>query len=567
MCSLTNGNFMKTTQLLLASLIAFAAATSGCVTKSRRSSALKLKEKSAAPLTMNEVTEEQPIAKTKKRRKATAGADHVSVQPVPTPAPTISQANLQNCERAVAQLVAPVKSLYALLPAGTYAPSDGPLDAVLKVTPADCADRERRGPALQAMATAMNQQTGRIGVILPLSGPRAKLAAFLVKGMRASFQEAGLNFDQVTILKDSAGDARTAEVRLAELVFKDKPALVIGGLEAAEADVLSRRAGELMMPTVLLSRDRTFAARSPYVFSVYPDDKRLADTLVQAGGQRGFKRYAILRPIGGKSDKVSQYFRDAVLASGGRIVQDLVYTPNNFDSMQGVARQLFKTESADRIDEYRAAYRKARQRAQEERVPFDPRMVVLRPIIEFDAVFLPDDFRTARHFAKLFKFHMVDRLPMIGNHEWRSPALVDPFDEFLDGSFFADFIGSYTKLPQTVSAPTIGSPYFVHPNSVAQVDFQLIGYRVGRTARQLLQGQSQTAPIRRRQIPEALAALTSNDATFFGNGRVFDKYRQSGWPTYLFNVTKGGLVLDQANASAAVSSTPAVARPALVTRR
>src|SRR5690606_24878972 len=102
-------------------------------------------------------------------------------------------------------------------------------------------------------------------------------------------------------------------------------------------------------------------------------------------------------------------------------------------------------------------YQRARRAAEAQRVPFDPRMVVLKPIVNFDAVLLPDDFRTARHFAKLFKFHQVDKLTMIGNHEWRSPALVEPYDDFLEGSFFADFIGSYAKLPAAVSAPTAGS--------------------------------------------------------------------------------------------------------------
>jgi hypothetical protein len=246
---------------------------------------------------------------------------------------------------------------------------------------------------------------------------------------------------------------------------------------------------------------------------------------------------------------MAEFFQAALEKSGGRIVQNIVYTPNNFDSMQGVSRQLFRTEAAEREGEYRAAYRKARQKAAAEHVPFDPRMVVLKPIVDFDAVFLPDDFRMARHFAKLFEFYQVDKLAMIGNHEWRSPALVQPFDAFMEGSFFADFIGAYDKLPPSVSAPTEGSPYFVHPQNVMPVDFQLIGYRVAKTARLALKGPMPS----RRGVNDALVAVASDNGAFFGNGKVFDKERQSNWPTFLFNVTKGQITLGSAPTSAAVS--------------
>ena len=167
-------------------------------------------------------------------------------------------------------------------------------------------------------------------------------------------------------------------------------------------------------------------------------------------------------------------------------------------------------------------------------------MVLLKPMIEFDAVFIPDDFRTVRHFAKLFRYHMVGHMPLIGNHEWRSPALIDPYDDFLDGSIFGDFIGSYTNLPGRISAPTVASPYFVSPEQVTTVDFQLIGYRAGKAA-----GMArQAARPNRRQLADAMLTFTSDKDGFFGRGRVFDQERHSQWPTYLFTIVKNTLVLD-----------------------
>ena len=425
--------------------------------------------------------------------------------------------------------------------------------------PAACADQaEKRRDAVQTVVAAVNTHADKVGVILPLTGPKSKFANYIVQGIRAAFQESGGNMDDVVVLKDSAGLVKTAESKLAELVFKDKVGIVMGGLDRAEADMLAAWSKELMMPLTLLSRDREAVGDSPWAFRVYPDEKRLAETLVAAGLKRGLKRVSIVRPDNHKSDKIADYFRKALAANGGQVVNDLVYTPGNFDSMQATSRQLFQIDANNRRDEYRAAYMKARADAAKEGVPFDQRMVVLRPIINFDAVFIPDDFLSVRHFAKLFKFHMVDKLPLIGNHEWRSPALVEPWDSFLEGSFFADFIGSYQKLPSGLAAETVGSPYFVRPQQVVVTDFQLIGYRAGKVARLTVDGGKGKT---RREFNRILAALSSDGQNFFGAGKIFDDARQSNWPTYLFSVSKGELVLaneDQSLQLSAPASAPAV---------
>lgn len=536
---------ISTRKILLLLLTAMLAA--GCVTtKKKKKGELSLKKKPAKPLTMMEVADEDPEPSTNgKPAKMKAGNSNVVAAAAPKP-PTAVETS--SCTDLLAKHQTPYRNLQKLMTPGTYVSQSSSLDQLLIVDPKNCYDLQKRELVMKLVAESLDNHSGRIGVILPLTGSRAKFANYVLQGMRAAFNEAGVNFDQAVILKDSAGMPKNAEARLAELVFKDRAMMVVGGLDKAEADALAPWSQSLQVPIVLMTRNRDATAQSSFAFTLYPDEKRLADTLASAAKKRNFRRIAVLRPAGGKSDKVAEYFKKSIVAQGGTINYDLVYTPGNFDSMQAVSRELFKTEAAERTEEWRAAYRKARKQAEKEKVPFDPRMVVLKPIVDFDAVFVPDDFRTVRHFVKLFKFHMVDKLPMIGNHEWRSPALIEPYEEFLDGSIFADFIGSYSKLPATVSAPTLSSPYFVAPQNVVPVDFQLIGYRAGKAAR-MVQMQKQTT---RRQVPAAMLALKSDQSTFFGNGAVFDAERHSNWPTYLFSVSKAGLVLESDNVSAMV---------------
>ncbi len=475
------------------------------------------------------------------------GAPAGTTAPAASAATGASSEVQMGCQELVDKFAASYRKLYAMVPTGTYVPGaaeNQALDRMLAAQPADCADSGRRREIVQAISNAVGQHGGKVGVILPLGGNRAKLANFIVQGMRAALQESGKKLEDVIILKDSGGVAKTAEIKLAELVFKDKVAMVMGGLEKPEADVLAAWSKDLQIPVLLLARDRESVNPSPLAFRVYPDEKRLAETLVAAAVKRGLKRVAIVRPDNHKSDKISDYFKKALAAQGGAVAFDLMYTPGNFDSMQGVGRQLFQTEAQERLDEYRKAYKKAQKKAAEEGQPFDPRMVVLKPIVAFDAAFIPDDFRTVRHFAKLFKYHMVDKLPLIGNHEWRSPALVEPWDEFLNGAIFADFIGSYGKLPQQLATETVGSQFFVKPSEVVPTDFKLIGYRA---ARVLKLAVANAAGQPRRAVAQALPGLASDSPGFLGGGKIFDEGRHANWPTYLFSVAKGEIVLESEN--------------------
>lgn len=526
-------------------LALLAAGQAACVSTSKKREELRLKNKAAKKISMEDLTGngQGPDTIAPKGKPAKAGAKTT------TPPPKVD--HLKQCQDLVTRYSLPLLALYKRMPTGVYAPTGGALDVATNANVAQCVDQSQQATIIRAVAAAINEHGGRIGFVLPVSGERARPATALLNGVKAALGDMGVNFDQVAILKDSGGTVAGLEARLAELVFKDKVSLVVGGMDQAEAEALARWSAALSLPTLLVTREREITLKSPYVFRVYPDEKRLAGTLADAADRRAYRRIAVLRPTGGKADKVTEYFKSAATAHGATIVFDLTYTPGNFESMQGVAQQLFQTDASLRADEYRLAYRKARQRAQAEGVAFDPRMVLLKPIINFDAVFLPDDFRSVRHMVKLFKFHMVDHLPVIGNHEWRSPALINPPEDFLDGSIFGDFVGSYAKLPASLGAQTTDSPYFVLPEQVGALDFGYIGYRVGRAARL---GTQNAATISRRRIAGVLAGAQSDGTGAFPRGPIFDRERQVNWPTYLFKLDGPSLVLESEDSLPAASA-------------
>jgi hypothetical protein len=515
----------------------------GCSSRNQQAE-VTLKGTPSKAITMEEVTGNNDT-KPKKVRKKKIGSRKDKSNETTTEEPKKSRglsAKLkQQCIDLITKVVPPYRELYGKINPSTHTKNpDSAIEKMTELTTDACGRADTYRAAVAMINAGTNEHAGRIGIMLPLTGKNNQLTTFIAKGMRAAFAESGQNFETATILRDTSTPADPERV-LAELVFKDKVAAVIGGFENLEAQVLAQWSERLMLPVIITNHDRNVGNASRYSFMLYPDEMRLAYTLAAEAQKRGIKRIAILKPVNNKSDRLVNYFKQALLSQGGQVAYDLIYTPGNFDSMQAVSRTMFKVDAAERVDEYRAAYRKARRQAEAQNVPFDPRMVVLKPIVNFDAVFLPDDFRTARHFAKLFKFHQVDKLTMIGNHEWRSPALIEPYDSFLEGSFFADFIGSYSSLPSAISAPTLGSSFFVQPSSVLAVDFQLIGYRAGKVGAVITKEKN----TRRRNLPQKISNITSNSSAFFGNGLVFEKSRQSKWPTYVFGIANGGLQLEK----------------------
>ena len=464
----------------------------------------------------------KPTAKTKRKRSTIAKK---------TPA-KLSAKLSNHCTNLYKSVSVPFKNLLSKADPGAIVADNTALFSVTRMQPKDCYSKLTVKNALKDAYATLNNHNVKIGVILPLTGPKSDLSTFILQGIKASVEEAGLDYKTAVIIKDDRGDPSLTEKKLSELVFRDKVTTVVGGLDESTATVLAKWADQTQISTFLLTRNREIVKGKTHAFRIYPDQKRLAASLAHTAGMNNFKKVAILRPANQKSDQLSKFFTDSFSSSGGRIVNDFIYTPNNFDSMNAIVRQLFQIDTSTRRGELKRAYDRQRRLSAAEGVPFNPRMVSLRPIVDFDAVFIPDDFRTVKYFAKLFKFHGVQKIGLLGNHEWRSPALVYPWDDILENAIFADFIGNYTEIPKAIAAPTVGSPYFVHANDVVPIDFRLIGYKAGMIAAMALKNPR----VQRRLISKAFENLASTDPKLFGTKNVFAKDHTVSWPTFTFKI-------------------------------
>ena len=191
----------------------------------------------------------------------------------------------------------------------------------------------------------------------------------------------------------------------------------------------------------------------PYLMrSIYPDFRRLVRKAVSEMQRRGFQHIAMLNNT--QNGTVQQHVRRYAQAAGLQFTL-ATYQRDDFDAMSRAVQSLFAVQE-ETVD--------TEQEGKTE--------VVYRQLRQFDAVFLPDDFKILKYFVKLFQYYTLAEIPVIGLHHWRSPPQVADQNLLKDG-FFIDFIGSYAKLPQGLSATTAPTSL----DTIRQIDQRLLGYR------------------------------------------------------------------------------------------
>lgn len=384
------------------------------------------------------------------------------------------------------------------------------------------------------------RHSNKVGVIAPTIGTTAFIGKEIIAGSRSACQDTNCSFDEKIITRNSDRSLAVIKKNVADLLFDFNVSVLIGGTNKEEAEFLKVISERLEIPVFLLNADEE-EERTPNTFKISPSSSFMANALIDGIKSNGIRKIAILRPNSYSNQLVSNLMYQAK-KNNIEVTDEVKYTPQNFDSMKHAASTLLKITGTNRSNELRALANEKRIEAEEAGFEFNPEMVTLPPIKSFDAVFIPDNFKVVRHFVKLFKFHGIEQITLIGNHLWRSPEILEPWDPLLEGSIFADFVGNYKNLPNSLGIRIGGKGMFVNPEKMASIDFRLLGYRATSIALQMDRFPDQ----RRNKFSNQYQDLYYKDL-YFNDSVVFTKEKHATWPTYLFNISKGNLNLSNQN--------------------
>jgi ABC-type branched-subunit amino acid transport system substrate-binding protein len=219
---------------------------------------------------------------------------------------------------------------------------------------------------------------------------------------------------------------------------------------------VARKAQEFGVPLLSLSQRVEGNLLGSYIFPVALTPNQQIDLIVShAVGVKGYKRFAILAPSDSFGDEYVNLFWDAVEKAGGSIVGIERYAPKSTDFREEVKRLVgleylgarkLEVEDLRRRQERYASTLKARGKLRQRLLKaYDPKGVV-----DFDAIFIPDDPATIGQIAPTFAVEEVENIPLLGINTWNTPEIVQRAGRYLQKALFVDAFFSQGKNPKAL---------------------------------------------------------------------------------------------------------------------
>lgn len=313
-------------------------------------------------------------------------------------------------------------------------------------------------------ANAMNElfqrlaqvEPTKIGVLLPLSGNFSKygqlslnsviMAINAYNDMRNSARGGAPANSPVTIVvRDSGESTESALKAFDQLAADDHVVAVIGPLLSRQALAVAQKAQEYGVPIFSLSQKQGLEKMGSFVFPIALTPSQQIQTLIQfAMKQQGFRRFAILAPDSAGGEEYVRLFWDQVEANGGVISGYETYRVGSTDFRAEIRKLVglhypdsrkLEMEDLKRREELYAPRIKAKGALRKRLLQslFRP-----KPILDFDAIFIPDGPQAIGQIAPAFAVYDAKQVPFLGINTWNTPEVVRRAGQYLQNSYFVD---------------------------------------------------------------------------------------------------------------------------------
>ena len=284
-----------------------------------------------------------------------------------------------------------------------------------------------------------------IGVILPLKGrlsPYGKKALegiLLASKMFQATSGEGYNL----FVEDSGSSPTMAQAALESLVQDKNVMAVIGPLNFKEGMAVAEKAQDLGVVNISLASKAGISSQGPYIFQNALTPKVQLENLVRFSvADRGFTRFAILSPSNAFGRDMTNEFWEQVENRGGKVVAFEFYDPTETDFQDPIKSMVGLKDFRFRRNEWTALQDFSREtKAKTGREP----KAKLKPIIDFDAIFLPDSPKTVASIAASLAYLDVKDIPLLGITEWNSDQLYKRGGRFVEKAVFPGVMNPVTR--------------------------------------------------------------------------------------------------------------------------
>jgi len=264
-----------------------------------------------------------------------------------------------------------------------------------------------------------------VGCVLPLTG---KYATYGNRALDAVILASGI-FDPdrrspiQLFIEDSKGDPDTAREAVRRLANEHHVVGIAGPLRNAAAFEAAKEAQALGVPIITLTQRKDIAETGDYVFRYFlTGDMQTRALVAYSIHNLGINNFAILYPDDNYGTEMMTLFWNEVLRQGGEIRGVESYSGKQTD----FGKEIKALTGLNFSEEDEASGEK----------PI--------PIVDFDALFIPDSCFIASMIAPQLAFYDITGVQLLGTNIWNSPDILKKNSEYLEGAIFTDcfFLGS-----------------------------------------------------------------------------------------------------------------------------
>lgn len=397
----------------------------------------------------------KPVAAKRPTKKDAAGKKTAAAAPTPTATPTP-----------------------APTPAATPVPTPPPTPYPMPVAPIV----NYQTPTVES---SVDTNPNTIGVVVPLTGKFASVGQKSLRGVQMGLGLLSTQDSPFTlVVADSAGNPDTARHGVDELIRKDGSIAIIGSVLSKTAPAVASRASELGVPSINLSQKSGVTDIGPLVFrNTLTSEMQIHYLVKTAMKNMGMKKFAILYPNDNYGVESANLFWDEVKARGGEITSVQTYNSNETD-FRGVVQRLVGTYYLeDRAEEYKASLKawseEQKHRAANRNTPPED---LLPPVLDFDAIFIPDDAKTMGQIAAMLSYNDVKKITLLGTNLWNVSGLAKRAGNFSKNLLFVDsFVASDPQFQNSNFVKDYRQIYGEDPGP-----FEIQGYDSALMLRQIL---------------------------------------------------------------------------------
>ncbi len=268
-----------------------------------------------------------------------------------------------------------------------------------------------------------------IGALLPLTGKQAPLGNRAFDGIIAGLGLfSGKQAVPVDLYIENYGSDPAAVSRaVTKLAEQARVIAIIGPPEVDAAKAAANAAQSLQVPLLALCPVDAAEGSREFVFSDQRSDQREAVTMAAyTVKDLGLSRLVILYPDNAYGTAMMTAFREEALRLGGKIRRVQSYRPDQTDFSNEIKKL--------------AAIKAPRTSAKKKGVEAAK---IPPPVLDFDALYLPDAFRRVRMILPQLTFHDVRGVQLLGTSLWYSPEGIRKEMDYFEGTimtapFFAE---------------------------------------------------------------------------------------------------------------------------------